>query len=511
MAKYITFGTIDRSLLYIVLTSVALVINQYIYGFTYIECFYQMNIYRTFYELIIGEVESDENKNKVKFLRHRVFDPLFSYAGVIILSFIFIKKRKPTDLNNISLENIENEATRKSEIKLIYNGKKKYFHHLSGILFYVLILFLWIAEENLVLIYVDIFQDLDFWFFELIFVSIIFSKIFIFKISSHQILGVAISVLVGSILKIYNITITFNSLKDTYYVKNPGVIAFSLLYFLLIALRSYVHSQIKAFLDLKYISHRFLMITYGIAGTFLCFITGIITTNAACPDNDFFRGHVCRFEENTKLYYDNWYTYYVSGKNLGVRLIIIVFGFVSYFVNKYYLTLTIKNYTPIHVIFSFPIQFFIEKNFLLIYTAIFHRADLFKKSTDVKKFLLDVSGDIGSIIGFLIYLEIIELNFCGFNFNLKKNIIQRSESDYVQSLAATMIPLDDNFEDSEDEDDDSNDNSNDNSKDKSNDNTNDNSNDNKNNDDKKDNNNKDYNNIDNNINYTSVKKDINDS
>ena len=424
MAKFITFGTINRSLLYIVLTSISLVINQYIYGFTYIECFYQMNIYRTFYELITGDVikddsETNKKRNKIKFLRHRVFDPLFSYIGVIILSYIFIKNKKPADFNNTSIQN-ETSTQNKSEIRLIYNKSKVYFYHFKGILFYILILFLWVAEENLILIYVDIFQDLDFWFFELIFVSVIFSKIFIFKISSHQILGVAISVLVGSILKIYNITITFNSLKDTYYVKNPGVIAFSLLYFLLIALRSYVHSQIKAFLDLKYISHRFLMITYGIAGTFLCFIAGIITTNAACPDNDFFRGHVCRFEENTKLYYDNWYTYYVSGKNLGVRLIIIVFGFVSYFVNKYYLTLTIKNYTPIHVIFSFPIQFFIEKNFLLIYTAIFHRADLFKKSTDVKKFLLDVSGDIGSIIGFLIYLEIIELNFCGFNFNLKK-------------------------------------------------------------------------------------------
>ena len=224
MAKFITFGTINRSLLYIVLTSISLVINQYIYGFTYIECFYQMNIYRTFYELITGDVIKDDSeinkkRNKIKFLRHRVFDPLFSYIGVIILSYIFI---------------------------------------------------------------VDIFQDLDFWFFELIFVSVIFSKIFIFKISSHQILGVAISVLVGSILKIYNITITFisDSEKDekerTYYVQNPRVVVFAVLYFLLIILRSYVNTKIKTFLDLKYISHRFLMITYGIAGTFICFITVLL-------------------------------------------------------------------------------------------------------------------------------------------------------------------------------------------------------------------------------------------
>ena len=48
---------------------------------------------------------------------------------------------------------------------------------------------------------------------------------------------------------------------------------------------------------------------------------------------------------------------------------------------------------------------------------------------------MDISGDITSIIGFLIYLEIIELNFCGLSFNLKKYIILRGEKDYRHSVA----------------------------------------------------------------------------
>ena len=94
----------------------------------------------------------------------------------------------------------------------------------------------------------------------------------------------------------------------------------------------------------------------------------------------------------------------------------------------------IKYYTPIHVIFSFPIQFFIKKVFLLIFTAIFFPDELFPKENQLKKFLLDESGDIASIIGFLIYLEMIELNFWGFNYNLKKNIINRGENDYKKSI-----------------------------------------------------------------------------
>ena len=454
MAKYISFGEINKSLLYILLMSVSLVINQYLYGFTYIQCFYPMNIYRTFYDLIITK----SDVNDPRFSRHRIFDPLFSYVGVIILSFFLIKQKTSDELKNTHSPN--NKVQHSSDIILIYNKNKNYFFHIKGILFYILILCLWIAEENLILIYVDIFQDLDFWFFELIFVSVIFAKTFVFKISSHQILGMTISILIGSVLKIYNISITFASEanitddnKKTYYVVYPAVIVFAIFYFLLIILRSYVNTKIKSFLDLKYISHRFLMITYGIAGTIICLLTGIFTTNVTCPQS--FEIVICKFNENGKIYYDNWYIYYESGKNMCVRLIIIVLGFISYFVHKYYLTLIIKDYTPIHVIFSFPIQFFIEKNFLLIFSAIFSRKDLFREGTQVKKFLLDVSGDIGSIIGFLIYLEIIELNFCGLNFNLKKNIIKRSENDYIESLASKMIPLQLIFDDDSDDDDES--------------------------------------------------------
>ena len=106
---------------------------------------------------------------------------------------------------------------------------------------------------------------------------------------------------------------------------------------------------------------------------------------------------------------------------MSARLIIIVLGIISFFCNKFFYTLIIKNYTPIHVIFSFPMQFFIEKTFLLIFTAIFFRSHLFSEENQLEKFLLDISGDIASIIGFLIYLEIIELNFCKLNYNIFVN------------------------------------------------------------------------------------------
>jgi len=305
----------------------------------------------------------------------------------------------------------------------------------GAIVIFILILILWIIEENLALIYVDIFQDLDFWFFELIIISLIFSKYFSFEIYLHQKLAMAINIGVCSILKIFNIIISFSG-KAKIYSQYPLTFTFIILYFLIITARSYVHTQIKVFMDLKFISHRTLLMCYGLTGAIICLIVGVSISFSACSNNIIMKTYICKVKYDSKIYYDNIYAYaYIETyKNILVRLIIIVLGMASFFFNKFFTTLIIKSYSPIHVTFSFPIQFFIEKIFLLIFTAIFFVKELFKTEEQFKKFLLDAFGDIISILGFLIFLEIIELNFCKLNYNLRKNIISRSEEDYKISL-----------------------------------------------------------------------------
>ena len=421
----ISFGGINKSLLFIILMSVCMVLNQYLYGFIYIECFYKMNIYQILYNAIIDKEKSD-------FPRHRLFDPFFSYLGIILCA-LFIPKEKNRKRENEIDEN-ENSKGSNLAIKLIHNKAKKFIKTQKGIIIFVGILILWIIEENLILIFVDIFQDLDFWFFELIFISLIFSEYFIFKIYSHQILGMAISIGIGSILKIYNITIAFTSedADKTLYSKYPFLCVFIILYLSIIMARSYVNTQLKVFMDLKFISHRTLLIFYGLTGAIICLIVGVIISFIPCPY--FMKNYVCNVNYDDKIYYENIQSYIESWQNMLVRAIIIVLGILTFFFHKYYYTLIIKAYTPIHVIFSFPWQFFIEKTFLLIFTSIFFRDDLFSQDKQLEKFLLDISGDISSIIGFFIYLEMIELNFCQLNYNLKKNIIERGENEYNISL-----------------------------------------------------------------------------
>ena len=64
-------------------------------------------------------------------------------------------------------------------------------------------------------------------------------------------------------------------------------------------------------------------------------------------------------------------------------------------------------------------------------------------------FFINLSSDISAIIGFLIFLEIIELNFCGLNKNLRKYIIKRAgddslDNDDYSSLRDSITKLNDN-------------------------------------------------------------------
>ena len=59
---------------------------------------------------------------------------------------------------------------------------------------------------------------------------------------------------------------------------------------------------------------------------------------------------------------------------------------------------------------------------------------------------MNLSSFICSFIGFAIYLEIIELNFCNLNYNLRKKIKERSIIDTYEDDMTESIISDENSE-----------------------------------------------------------------
>ena len=121
-------------------------------------------------------------------------------------------------------------------------------------------------------------------------------------------------------------------------------------------------------------------------------------------------------------------------------VMIIILGVVSFFFNKYFYIRTIEHLTPVHVIFSFPIYYILNKSYLLIINNI-KTGQPYLKNMEYAKISLyfDFGSDVISIIGYLIFLEIIEFHCFGYDFNTRKNILERCLLDIDESELSKSI------------------------------------------------------------------------
>ena len=113
------------------------------------------------------------------------------------------------------------------------------------------------------------------------------------------------------------------------------------------------------------------------------------------------------------------------------ELFITLYAGITFFFYKYYSLKIIETLSPIHFIFTYSIYYFIKKIILPIYTLI--KVDHFFIENHINfilpKYILDFSSDFLSLIALLVFLEIIDLHFCGFNKNLRRNIMNRCKNE----------------------------------------------------------------------------------
>ena len=209
-------------------------------------------------------------------------------------------------------------------------------------------------------------------------------------------------------------------------------------------------------MDLKFISPYKLLLIYGLLGTFINAIIGTISTFFKCPKN--FQINICKisndknetFLENFSLYWK----YQKNFKDILTEIIIILFGIISNFFFELLYILTIKYLTPMHIIFVNLIY-----STLLFFSGNLYHKIKNKEETKAKpgEIILSYIGLIIQIIAFfslLIYLEIIVLNFCNFNYDLRISIIERSSNEYEKDKIGQLNSSkeeDDDEDDNEDE------------------------------------------------------------
>ena len=126
----------------------------------------------------------------------------------------------------------------------------------------------------------------------------------------------------------------------------------------------------------------------------------------------------------------NSFSYYfeqiwINDRNIGMNLLYLFLFLIQIILNALrilYSILIIRHLNPEFYLCSNEIYFCIIRIFGLIKAIIDNK--------NIKTEIFNSTAEIVSLISIMIYLELIELNFCNLNHNLKKNIENRCIDDY---------------------------------------------------------------------------------
>ena len=419
-------GDWNRKFMYIFLSTFFLLINKFFIGFIYDE---------------EADLEIKILDNGI-FKEHYLIHQIFQYLFCIILSFILFLKEKcgqskkvenlSEDKINQALSNhIKSMGSLVSDLSLIYRKKYQTDSSKRQNLFIIVTFILYIILEQTKIIFKKFFPHMDFWMVELYIVAFLNYKLFKLSIYKHQVFAFVIN-LFSIILNFITVGLTMNEDDENkaLYVKYEWLVIISFLIYCLYAFGlSYTFINIKKLMDLKFISFNVILLVYGITGFIFCICFCLLVGNFNCENN--IAKYIFKVTDttNNQTYIDNFNIYYNSLTDASSDIIIkevfmVLASSISYALYKLFTFKVIEDLTILHKIFSYPLYYFGQK-FIFLCLKVYK----IKDANITYKFITDLLSDIFSIIGYLIYIEIIEINVFNCNYNLRKNISLRGKSD----------------------------------------------------------------------------------
>ena len=416
MSKYISFGKYNKLYNNIIIY----IIISFIYYFVF---------------------TSELKINLLSLPKDIIVSDFLKYLGILFFSLIFYVyakyknnyiKNKRT-LSEISSLTSDSRTESSGKINLIYNdyGKKIAFPTIEFLLIVILLVLLFKLLDFYY--YIDL-KGWDYWMFEMIFFSYFYSKFFKTKIYLHQKVVMIFIAFICSLLIFISDIILINQKKEVIYKDNILIIPIAIVSFLIISfLKCYSLCKLKWFMEIKFISPLKFLIWFGFIGSIISLIGSIISSNIKCENSNtsININYICKFNKTINdtyniSYYDSFPIYFNAlWKGDALKIIInsifLLIKIFLFFIINYYQVLIIQKLEPIFYLFCESFKFIIYEILLFIYLLI----DKDFNASGLLIFLAEVFNFLGT----LIYLELIELNFCGLNYNLRKNILKRSSDD----------------------------------------------------------------------------------
>ena len=352
------------------------------------------------------------------FYDFKLIKGICKYFGYILFGSIFFSFSKcQQNKNKENKENKENEIKKKESLKIVIHykalthSKKVYFQVL---LFCFLVVF---HSEVKKIIYAKGIKGFNIWTSDIIFMILLLNNSFKFSLFNHQKCSLLFIALTSTVLLIIASFLPSTGKNENSYdiATKKGHELLALLFFVLFILLSLIYSFSrvlgKVLMQLKLMSPYFLIIFVGVTGLILSIFNSIILFYLDNHDNiiDYFsilNGKVVNYE------------YYFE-----IIVVIPLYAFIN-FMELTYEILTVYYLNPLFILINNNLCYgviqllefiFVNKNFFL-------------------HFLCVESAEIFALLGYSVYLEVIELNFCGFSNNLKRMISLRGELDFRSSI-----------------------------------------------------------------------------
>ena len=381
---------------------------------------------------------------------HKDIQEIYNYIGFIIFGAFFYKCFK----KNSKIKQKQNNNNLLTK-KLIYNDDEDELYIEDSRFKLLIICFIFIVHNKIIeLIFSFDFPELDFWIFNIVFTLIFLSRYYQIKQYKHQLFSMIFVIIINFILSIISSFIPRNEddKKDVYEkvedLLKHKLLAIPIIFISIIAscLISYARVEAKVIMEKKYLSPYKLIILIGCLGVILMAISLVFSSIFICNEKI---KRMCNVSETeNEKYYESVPIYLNELKKLEpdhfwveILLITPFFSFMN-FMKLIFELLMIYYLNPIYILISDAFYY------LLIYVLSYILSDK-SKSMPTNKFIIIIAMNSVAILGYLIYLEIIELRFCGLTNNIKKSINKRGriESDIIEiGLVNEQMDNEESFE-----------------------------------------------------------------
>ena len=377
---------------------------------------------------------------------------IFTYIGFIIFGLIFYyckdpekSKSKEKKENDESFNRMRTFLKNIAQNKTINNVKKN---------INLKIVFLCIAFavhiETKKLLYNEGFQFFNLWTAEIIFMQLLMRKYFTIDYYKHHKVSILFNAIFCSSILIFTSFLpsslyyedqenyvpesSLQNLKDklgSYFYSILLIAVYMLLSFVFCFTRIYS----KVLMEIKFISPYKLVFLFGIAGLVISLLASVVGYYINYPDNlfNYFSSLKSVLNEG-KYYYFYGEIFLVSPINAFANSMEFIFEILTiYYLNPFYILLSNTLYYAIS-------QF------------IFFMLNLSSDDLVITHFVITELTEFLTCFGLMVYLEIIELNFCGLDNNLKKTIMKKGEKEFkLLSFSTIDDDIEENNNDIDDE------------------------------------------------------------